>query len=602
MTTRTPDGMRTATMTARTRGGGGRLSSSSSSPTAPQPAPEPGALSKEAASDVARDICRKMTIEEATNLVALPYAMVMAHRALRVLGKRVDDATRVDVERLCESLVAWAREEGRKSSISDVTNELESRLQDLESTLAAGWRGMPIGRESPRADDRDYNAFGSVAAIRARKLERQALASDWPSLVLDKMTAEENWNSVIKPRLLMRAYDVLSERKNVDDKEVKSTVNSRLRKWLDLWRQHETSVFNETGSKPDIEGFRAFLKPFLSMRLAQFANSINESAFRVTVTHDTDREKIFHEEQAKEPSKDEQSFRNAVESIRRAKTSPDVCALLTSKWVREALVDAPKFSLSSSKSDRNVDHGSQMMKDWQRESGFLLRQLPAGKKAPVEDEPENYVEWQETELPTGPFRVHFMRACGELENAMQAYDAFNTHNITEDERREARAKGAARVMFVASRTMRSGDALNFIHELFGPPPRFSVTLVEPEKTKDIIRNHSLIDVPIVIDVSSNGVEVRCVDIFLISKQFLAANDGEEIEDFEPWCCVALSVRQSLRVADDGSLKLIKQRISFDRIPQPVLDAFMRDIVGSAGGVTPLGAARAVNVTRDVFAK
>lgn len=591
-------------MTARTRGGGGggRLSSSSSSPTAPQPAPEPGALSKEAASDVARDICRKMTIEEATNLVALPYAMVMAHRALRVLGKRVDDATRVDVERLCESLVAWAREEGRKSSISDVTNELESRLQDLESTLAAGWRGMPIGRESPRADDREHNTFGSVAAIRARKLERQALASDWPSLVLDKMTAEENWNSVIKPRLLMRAYDVLSERKNVDDKEVKSTVNSRLRKWLDLWRQHETSVFNETGSKPDIEGFRAFLKPFLSMRLSQFANSINESAFKTTVTHDTDKEKIFHEEQAKEPSKDEQSFRNAVESIRRAKTSPDVCALLTSTWVREALVDAPKFSLSSSKSDRNVDHGSQMMKDWQRESGFLLRQLPAGKKAPVEGEPENYVEWQETELPTGPFRVHFMRACGELENAMQAYDAFNTHNITEDERREARAKGAARVMFVASRTMRSGDALNFIHELFGPPPRFSVTLVEPEKTKDIIRNHSLIDVPIVIDVSSNGVEVRCIDIFLISKQFLAANDGEEIEDFEPWCCVALSVRQSLRVANDGSLKLIKQRISFDRIPQPVLDAFMRDIVGSSGGVTPLGAARAVNVTRDVFAK
>ena len=600
MTTRIPDGIRTAA--TRTRGGGGGLSSSSSSPTAPQPAPEPGALSKEAASDVARDICRKMTIEEATNLVALPYAMVMAHRALRVLGKTVDDATRVDVERLCESLVAWAKEEGRKSSISDVTNELESRLQDLESTLAAGWRGMPIGRESPRADDRDYNAFGSVAAIRARKLERQVLASDWPSLVLDKMTAEENWNSVIKPRLLMRAYDVLSERKNVDDEEVKLTVNSRLRKWLDLWRQHETSVFNETGSKPDTEGFRAFLKPFLSMRLAQFANSINESAFRTIVTHDTEREKIFHEEQAKEPSKDEQSFRNAVESIRRAKTSADVCALLTSKWVREALVDAPKFSLSSSKSDRNFDHGGQMMKDWQRESGFLLRQLPAGKKAPAEDDPESYVEWQETELPTGPFRVHFMRACGELENAMLAYDAFNTHNITEDERREARAKGAARVMFVASRTLRSGDALNFIHELFGPPPRFSVTLVEPEKTKDIIRNHSLIDVPIVIDVSSHGVEVRCVDVFLISKQFLAANDEEEIEDFEPWCCVALSVRQSLRVADDGSLKLIKQRISFDRIPQPVLDAFMRDIVGSSGGVTPLGAARAVNVTNDVFAK
>lgn len=543
-----------------------------------------------------------MTIDEATNLVALPYAMVMAHRVLRVLGKTVDDATRVDVERLCESLVTWAREEGRKSSISDVTNELESRLQDLESTLAAGWRGMPIGRKSPRADDRVHNAFGSVAAIRARKLERQTLASEWPSLVLDKMTAEENWNSVIKPRLLMRAYDVLSERKNVDDKEVKSTVNSRLRKWLDLWRQHETSVFNETGSKPDIEGFRAFLKPFLSMRLAQFANSINESAFRMIVTHDTGREKIFHEEQAKEPSKDEQSFRNAVESIRRAKTSPDVCALLTSKWVREALVDAPKFSLSSSKSDRNVDHGGQMMKDWQRESGFLLRQLPAGKKAPVEDDPESYTEWKETELPTGPFRVHFMRACCELENAMLAYDAFNTHNITEDQRREARAKGAARVMFVASRTMRSGDALNFIHELFGPPPRFSVTLVEPEKTKDIIRNHSLIDVPIVIDVSSHGVEVRCVDVFLISKQFLATNDGEGIEDFEPWCCVALSVRQSLRVADDGSLKLIKQRISFDRIPQPVLDAFMRDVVGSSGGVTPLGAARAVNVTNDVFAK
>ena len=105
-----------------------------------------------------------------------------------------------------------------------------------------------------------------------------------------------------------------------------------------------------------------------------------------------------------------------------------------------------------------------MMKDWQREEGFVLRfsnrhgGASSGNAAGFKNISDD--AWKESYVSTGPFRVHFMRACAEIEAALQDCSTCNLHNVSADEKREACVKGAARVMFVASRTMRSGDGLD----------------------------------------------------------------------------------------------------------------------------------------------
>ena len=151
--------------------------------------------------------------------------------------------------------------------------------------------------------------------------------------------------------------------------------------------------------------------------------------------------------------------------------------------------------------------------------------------------------------------------------------------MNDGDRREACAKGAARIMLVASRTMRSGDGLEFCHELFGAPPEFSVIAVDPGSTKALLASASA-PAPIVVEISPELVEIKCLDIFKIFKHYFAGERGEtensahDDGDIKPWAALALVTTQTLRVAADGALKLIKQRITVDKsIPQPELDRF-----------------------------
>jgi len=542
----------------------------------------------------------------------------------------MDAATAADVEKLCESLVTWATEDASKQvSISAAMDELQSRLVDFESTLAAGWRGKAIGLENSHVDDISRHEFQSITSMKQREKTRKVLCDLWPTLILEELTPEENWASVVKPRMLLRAYEVLSERRDVDDDSVMNKVNERYTLWVDMWRQHCVDARLEHGRALDSRDLREYLLTFLPVRLLPFSNGIEKSSFVRQGSTKTDIERIFEQRMSiKEDSKMNKShssgsfkgesevatdFSKAVSALRRAATSEDVRALLSTAWVRSALIDAPKFAVA----ERNVtskptDSGGQMMKDWQREEGVCLRQkASSGKTAPEGGFLNLDVdEWNESHLSTGPFRVHFMRACSEIENALRACNTCVLNNHTEDERREACAKGAARIMFVTSRTMRSGDGLNFIHSLFGQPPEFSVSLVDPMKTKGLIAEHSFGAAPIILEVTSNEVEARCVDVFLIYRHFFAANSNEIMEEdvgkLTPWACIALATSQTFRTSGDGSLRLIRQRIAVDRTPQPALDRFMLDITADRAQ-NPLTSSSTefrppVKVSNDVFAK
>ena len=566
--------------------------------------------------DVGGCVTRKMSVGEAVRACAAPAAKVLAHRALRDVGRRVDEATLMDIERLCEGTIAWACEEGRAVTISEVLRELESRLRDFEASLAAGWRGIEFSASNPESpahvdvDDRRMDVFHSVAATKDRASKRGRVIDEWRAELLEKLEPEENLKSIIKPRLLLRAYELLSDRKVVNDDAVEDMVNKRFDKWMEMWRLHAQQQRRETGSAPDHEGFKTYLYSFLGTKLPAFANGVHKSSFKVQLTRDTETEKLAKEAEelersARPPSdgavtKPKHTLEHAIQALRAAETSNDVRALLTTQWMREALVDAPTFSQPGQKSSKSVDSGGQMMKDWQREEGFVLRfsnrhgGASSGNAAGFKNISDD--AWKESYVSTGPFRVHFMRACAEIEAALRECSTCDLNNVSADEKREACVKGAARVMFVASRTMRSGDGLDFVHNLFGPPPEFSVSLVDPGKTKKMVAENSSIGTPIVVEITSDIVTIRCVDVFLIVKHCFADETNasnapsprpatEASDSPLPWACVALETTQTLRTASDGSLKLIKQRIAVDKnIPQPVLDGFLAASLDSADAV------------------
>lgn len=553
---------------------------------------------------VGSGLTRKMTIAESMRLVAWPEAMTLAHCALRDVGRRMDDATRSDVDRACEGVIEWACAEGRVSTISDVLRELESRLKDLESTLAAGFRGREFDAPSPsgsRPDDVTANMFHSVKAMKDRSEIRQTVIEEWLRSLLDKLEPEENLVSVIKPKLLLRAYDILSDRIEVNDESVENMVNSRFDKWMELWREHASLKRKETGKVPDHAAFVEFMRSLLTVRLPAFANGVNKSSFRVRNIQHTDLEKaskeagveIRHPTASKHNVEMNEELEKAVKAIRAAEKVKDVQALLATAWVRSALVDAPKFVLPPSRPANTIDNAAQMMKDWQREEGFLLRFAASAKIGSRENVQEGFENlsvnpWNESYVATGPFRVHFMRACSEIETALLTCKTCTEHNIGVDDVREACNKGAARIMLVASRTLRSGDGLEFVHNLFGMPPAYTVSLVDPGRTKKLIQEHSTLGAPIVIEITPAGVNVRCVDIFVITRHYFAdevkkmkssgkydAQEDVNGEMFEPWACVALETTQTLRVVNGGMLRLVKQRIAVDKLlRQPVLDIWL----------------------------
>ena len=550
---------------------------------------------------------RKMTIEESLRLVARPEVMTLAHRTLRDVGRRLDEATRSDVDRLCEGVLDWARAEGRVATISDVLSELESRLRDLESTLAAGFRGSEFDAPSPsapRADDVTVNLFHSVKVTRERSDTEPAIIEEWLRSLLDKLEPEENLMSVIKPKLLLRAYELLADRAAVNDESVESMVDSRFERWMEMWREHSSLKKRETGIAPDHATFVEFMRSLLAVRLPAFASGVHKSSFKVVNTQNTELEHASIEEgvNIRRPTasrlnvETNEELEKAIKAIRAATKAKEVQALLGASWVRSALVDAPAFVLPQSRPASTVDNAAQMMKDWQREEGFLLR-FSTNEKVDSRENIQGGFEnpsvnpWSESYVATGPFRVHFMRACSEIENALLTCKTCEEHNIGAEEIREACNKGAARVMFVASRTLRSGDGLEFVHNLFGMPPAYTISLVDPVRTKKLIQEHSTLGAPIVVEVTPVHVNVRCVDIFVIRKHYFAGDaqtkekSGKKIahadvngELFEPWACIALETTQTLRVVNSGTLRLVKQRIAVDKLlPQPILDIWLSTV-------------------------
>ena len=564
------------------------------------------------ASRVGEAMTRKMTIAESVRACAVPHAKVLAHRTLRDGERRMDAATLRDVEKTCEGVIAWASEDGRAATIASVLEEIESRLWDLEGTLAAGWRGTAF--EEARCSDanereRAEDAFHSVRETRYRSADAGALIEEWTGKLLSKLEPEENFRSVIEPMLLLRAYEILIDRQVVNDEAVERMVNSRLAKWQETWREHATQQKRETGRAPTHDAFVQFMKTFLAQRLPAFANSINESSFKFTRQHDTSMEAAFKADDGADTTRTSdtedtsrsiagkyhevhRTIEKAVQAVRAAKNARDVQALLGTTWVREMLVDAPKFVLPPVRPAIGADNGAQMVKDWQREEGFVLRTSKHARSPPstpsatasINEGLENLQvdPLEEVFVSTGPFRVHFMQACADVERALIACKTCEKHNPRPDEVREACVKGTARILLVSSRTLRSGDCLDFVHNLFGSPPGYTVNLVDPAKARKLIREHSTLGSPIVIEINPVAVTVRCVDIFTVTKHYFAeevksirhtsvvtTNDGDT---FEPWACVALETTQTLRVVDDGSLKLIKQRIAVDKmISQYVLN-------------------------------
>ena len=533
---------------------------------------------------------RRMTVTESIALCATPHATVLAYRTLRDCGKRMDEATLSDVKRLCDGVAEWACESGRAVTVEEVLKELESRTRDFEATLAAGWRGKDFASSgevsSPRSpsspvDEMVQDTFHKVAEMQARSGERARVIEEWVDAVLDKLSAEENWYSVIKPKMMLRAYEVLVDRREVNDESVEDLVNARFDKWVEEWRRHVQLQKRERGASLDHEYFKRYLHGFLSSKLPAFANGVNKMSFTRRYDSKTRSEAIYGEDFS---PKNIETMDEAVRTLRRAENSHEVRALLTAKWLRKLLVDAPPFAVTAARSVKNIDNGGQMMKDWQREEGFLLRFTDAPEAstsdaaAGFKNVPEN--EWNSSYISTGPFRVHFMRACAEIESALQKCGTCNVNNVTADEKKEACVKGAARIMFVASRTIRSGDGLDFTHNLFGPPPEYTVSLVDPGKTKKLLAEHTKHRAPIVINVSRSRIEICCVDVFTVTKHHFE-KDTDRSDFFLHWASVALSTTQTLRVVEDGSLKLCKQRIAVDEnIPQTVVSTFVDDLTAA----------------------
>ena len=143
----------------------------------------------------------------------------------------------------------------------------------------------------------------------------------------------------------------------------------------------------------------------------------------------------------------------------------------------------------------SIVEGSQVAKDFTREGSGLS--IAVGLDAPFET------------VATGPFHAHFVAACGAVERALRSSGTLTTStkdseskdfiqssslNSNADEKKKSRwmspptspgskkkrtidasddvdrcsAAAAARVMLAASRTVRGGDALEFVLTMFPP--------------------------------------------------------------------------------------------------------------------------------------
>tara|TARA_B110000261_G_scaffold95824_1_gene108486 strand:+ start:73 stop:2343 length:2271 start_codon:yes stop_codon:yes gene_type:complete len=136
-----------------------------------------------------------------------------------------------------------------------------------------------------------------------------------------------------------------------------------------------------------------------------------------------------------------------------------------------------------------------------------------------EQNDDDATRWRTTQIATGPFQAHFVSACGFLADALcdagtcfvpakhgrknqapQTYTrasknrwfaaestASTSAKCDSKEQVNARcASAAARVMLAGCRTVRGGDALDFVHALF-PSERFTARCVDPRAARRVLR-------------------------------------------------------------------------------------------------------------------
>ena len=258
---------------------------------------------------------------------------------------------------------------------------------------------------------------------------------------------------------------------------------------------------------------------------------------------------------------------------------------------------------------------------------------------------------------TGPFQAHFVSACGALEAALRAAGTCRLLRDTrrapdraarwgigygskrsgkddeEDEEATAAAcaAAAARVMLAASRTVRSGDALDLVMKLFpnsteeerereregggeggggggrrGPQYTWLINALQPAEMKRLLVKAG----PVVsVSVSPDKVVVTARDVFYVARavemshhdlplhegggggggeEEEAGGVGGRDEPPKPWAAVALVSIQELRpvfrdVPGGGGggggcrLELTSQSLGLDPgVPQSLLDAFLRE--------------------------
>ena len=87
-------------------------------------------------------------------------------------------------------------------------------------------------------DEMVQDTFHKVTEMQARSGERARVIEEWVDAVLDKLTPRKIGISVIKPKMMLRAYEVLVDRREVNDESVEDLVNARFDKWVEEWRRH----------------------------------------------------------------------------------------------------------------------------------------------------------------------------------------------------------------------------------------------------------------------------------------------------------------------------------------------------------------------------
>jgi hypothetical protein len=305
--------------------------------------------------------------------------------------------------------------------------------------------------------------------------------------------------------------------------------------------------------------------------------------------------------------------------------------------VRAALASMPAAPSESAAPLGKVVVGDQVVKDWLREGeGLVLRTRDEDEKngagAGAGDGDGAGDGWMTETVCTGPFQAHFVSACGALESALRAAGTCrrparpadrssrwtlggkgfgarrDADTEAEEEEEEAAACAAARVMLAASRTVRSGDALDLVMELFsneegggggggGTGPTWLINALQPAEMKRLLARAG----PIVsVSVSADRVVVTARDVFYVARAApppdaaLGRGDGDADDDAmlqmemqmrmsaqppQPWAAVALVSKQELTRTNNrrGHLELTSQSLGLDPgVPQSLLDAFLRE--------------------------